>query len=216
MKFVISLFLILTGLIAGAQQPGMPDDFDYGKVEDTVYKNQYFGFTLPVPATWYNRTKEEMKQGMERGLKRIGEGNKELEPAIKVSQVRTAPLLGVFRYRPDSAVGQFNYSFALVAENLTSITGINSGSAYLGYVEKAMKQSNLSIRIIESKGEQEFGGKKFDLMKIDMTMQGITVHQVYYVAIIRNFATAIIITFINEQQEKELAGILKELRFVNN
>lgn len=210
------LFILFAG-IAFCQQPAkLPDNFDYGKVESNVYKNQYFGFELPVSATWYIRTKEEMEEGKLRGQKMIEEGNKELAPVIKASEVRNASLLGIFRYRPDTVTGQFNYSLAIAAENLRNIPAISSGAIYLENVQKLMKQSNLSFKVISKGGVQEMGGKKFDLIKVDMTIQGITVHQIYYVAIIKEFATCVIISFVNEQQEKELAGILQGLRFAKN
>jgi len=49
----VSVFFVWVDLsFCLPQQPKIPDDFDYGRIEDGVYKNDYFNMKVSLPAAW--------------------------------------------------------------------------------------------------------------------------------------------------------------------
>jgi hypothetical protein len=211
MKLMAPLLLLL--LLAACRQPGIPDDFDYGKVENNIYKNNYFKFEMPVPAAWVLQTKEQMNESRERGQKILEEGNKKLAPALKASEINNAMLLSISRYKSDSVTGKFNHSMTIVAENVSRVPGIKSGSDYLENARKLMKQANLPYETSNTH-HLKLDNREFDIMTVTTTTtQGLGLEVMYYTTVIKKFALCIIITYTNNQQEQELKDILQGLRF---
>ena len=210
MKLLVSLFLLI--LLAGCRQPGIPDSFDYGKIENSIYKNSYFKFEIPVPATWALQTREQMDSSLQRGHKIIEESNRELTPALKASEINSAILLSIFRYKPDSITDEPNYSMMIVAENVSRNPGIKSGSDYLESSRKLMKKANLPYET-SNVHHQKLGNREFDVMTVTIKTQGLEIEQLHCLTVIKGFALGIIISYANSQQEQKLKNIIQGIRF---
>src|ERR1041385_3488753 len=101
------LFFLLAIILLGCNNSNnIPENFDYGKVENGAYKNNFFDLELPIPAGWNVQSKEQNDKIGEEGRKIIGEHNKELSEKIKADEVNSATLLAVFKYRDDTVVRQ--------------------------------------------------------------------------------------------------------------
>src|ERR1044072_4927833 len=90
---IMRLFLVavLLTVIAGCKQK--PKNFDYGKIENGVYTNNYFDFEIPVPPTWAVQNKEQVQKLQKTGEELISGKDKELGAKIKAAEVTTAILL---------------------------------------------------------------------------------------------------------------------------
>ena len=74
------LLIVLLVLVIGGckRSPKIPDNFDYGTVEQGVYKNAFFDLEIPLIHGWDVQSKEGMDQLMEKGADEIGEEIKNL------------------------------------------------------------------------------------------------------------------------------------------
>jgi len=211
-----SLTFLLLLLVISCQQPGkIPENFDYGKVENNVYKNQYFHFQLPVPADWAVQNKEEIDKMMKQGSEYINEHSKDknMDKAIQASAVTTATLLTVFKNKTDSVTGEFNSSFMIIAENLGSRSGVRSGKDYLMAAKKLMEKSGIAYQFPNDFQFDKIGNRKFDVMPVSITTNGLDVGQVYYATVEKNFAISVIISFAGDEQKNQLVNIIDKIKF---
>ena len=83
---------------ADAPTIGKPDNFDYGKVENNVYRNSYFKCTMNVPKGWVIRDSEASKKLHEKVEEEIVRGNESLKEDIAASDINSADLLGISKF----------------------------------------------------------------------------------------------------------------------
>jgi|ERR1051326_7171713 hypothetical protein len=212
MRFALCILLLVV-VCACKQSSKIPENFDYGKIENGVYSNNFFDFEIPVPEKWIVQDKEQVKQLQKQGEELIAEKDKELAKKVKAGDISTAILLTVFRNRTDSAVAsdQFNSSFVILAENLGTLSGINKGDEYLTHAKTFLQQSG--YKFPSGFYSEKIGNKKFDGMDVSMNQKGTEVKQSYYSTIAKHFALSIIISFVTDEQERELKNILNRIKF---
>ena len=207
---LLSIALLLL-IAAGCKQTNkIPDDFDYGQVENGVYKNDFFDMEIPLIPGWDVRSKEAMDQLVEKGAEEMGKKNKKLAAAVKSGQVSTAKLLMLFKYPADSVgatVPTFNASYILFAENLGLRYDIRTGSDYLDASQKLLKQNRTDYKIAPKYTTMKIGDRNFDIMR--MTTRGIT--QLYCCTVEKGFALVMLLSFADEEQEDELQSMLHRI-----
>ncbi len=211
MRFVPYL-LLLFAILSCKQSSKIAENFDYGKIENGVYSNNYFDFEIPVPEKWVVQNKEQVKQMQKQGEDLIAEKDKELAKKIRAGDISTAILLTVFKNRIDTVVvNEYNSSFVILAENLGTMSGINKGDDYLAHAKTFLQQSG--YKFPSGFYSEKIGNKKFDGMDVSMNSKGTEVKQSYYSTISKNFALSIIISFVTDEQERELKNVLNRIKF---
>lgn len=205
--FFFAVFLLA---ITGCKQE--PKNFDYGKIENGVYTNNYFDFEIPVPANWAVQNKDQVQQLQKTGEELVSGNDKELGAKIKAANVRTAILLTVFKNKTDAVTDKFNSSFIILSENLGAIP-VKKGSDYLAHAKEIMQQSNMSYQFAPDYSTEKIGNKQFDRMDVSLGGQGQNVQQSYYSMIDKNFALSIIISYGDDQQKAELKNIINKIKF---
>ncbi|MFI5186948.1 MAG: hypothetical protein ACHQF0_09500 [Chitinophagales bacterium] len=209
----LSIFILLLAITTACQRSSkIPEDFDYGKIENGVYTNNYFAFEIPVPAAWAVQSREQVQQLQKQGEDIASGNNTELRTKLKAADIQTAILLTVFKNKPDSAISGFNSSFIILAENL-GMSGVKEGKDYLEHAKEIMKQSNVSYLFSPEYYSEKIGNKKFDAMDATLSSNADSVRQIYYSTIDRNFALSFIISYSNSQQKTELKNIINKIRF---
>ncbi len=213
MKWLASIFLFLI-LAACKESTKIPENFDYGKVENGIYKNNFFGFELPIPAEWAVQDTEQMKKISEEGQQIISEHNKELGEKIKASDVSSAMLLSVFRYKDDSVVVRFNPSFGIAVENLGTHSAIKTPEAYLQQAKSLMLKSGITYKFPTDFVSLKLGNKDFTAMELTAVYKGdVEVGQMYYCTLDKGFAISIVISFGTDEQREQLRHIISNIRF---
>ena len=203
-------FAIVLLTIAGCKQ--QPKNFDYGKIENGVYANNYFDFEIPVPSNWAVQNKEQVQQLQKNGEELVSGNNKELGAKIKAADIRTAILLTVFKNKTDAVTDKFNSSFIILSENLGGMP-IKKGSDYLAHAKEIMQQSNMSYQFAPNFSTEKIGNKEFDRMDVSLNGQAQNVQQSYYSIIDRGFALSMIISYADDEQKAELKNIISKIKF---
>jgi phosphomevalonate kinase len=195
-------------MLACRHSSKIPDDFDYGKIENGVYNNNYFQFKIPVPENWAVQTREQVQQLQKQDGEAVSTNNSELRSTIKAADVQAAILLTVLKTKPENSLNEFNSSFIILAENVGN-TVMKAGKDYLEHAKEIMKQSNLSYQFAPEYYSEKIGNRKFDAMNITLD----SVQRTYYSMINRNFALSLIISYRDDQQKQELKNVINKIRF---
>ncbi len=215
MKKTIYLFGLLLLVAACNNKKAIPEEFDYGKVENHVYRNTYFDFRVSLPEAWAVKSQAEMDALQKQGHDLIAGDNSSLKKTIKAAEVNTATLLMTSKYPGQDQAD--NPNFIAVAERLSSLAkaanNIENGKDYLEATKKLMAQSAMKFEQEGDIVKSDLAGKEFYKMTMKLDAGFVVVHQDYYATILNDFALAFISTYVSDPSKEELQGILNSIKF---
>ena len=208
LKF-IGLILILSFLGCNTNKK----IFDYGKIENGKYHNTFFELEITLPPDWAIRTQEQLQNLTEKGKKMIVGDDKNMKAIVDAVDIENAVLLGISKYEVGTVV-DFNPSLILSVENLKGSPGIKTGSDYLFHCRKLIKQSHFQYDYIDEEFRKEvINNQDFYLMNTSVNYLELTVKQTYYATIRNGFCLILNISFIDDEQKRDLDRIVKSIKF---
>ncbi|MDY7396430.1 hypothetical protein UMM65_14360 [Aureibaculum sp. 2210JD6-5] len=212
MKQILFIAVCTLTLISCGRE--IPSDFDYGKIENNKYTNDFFGHTMDIPEGWFIQDEQTQKQLSEEGAKALG--GEKLAKTVKAAEITSANLLmaSQFDIATHSDPNVMNANFTLVAENL-GIAGIsvNDGNAYLEASKKQFTKNNVPIVVNGDTKTMDVDGKTFHYFDAVMTMQGMKINQRYMATVINGFALLYVATYGTDDQLEKLMDVLKTSDF---
>lgn len=214
-KAVVSLLLLGT-ITSCKPKEGLPDNFDYGRVENGVYSNAYFDFDIPLPADWVIRNREDMERIYEAGHEVVREKNEQLASQLEASKINRATLLSLVKSTSDITADTTDTpgaSFSIVVENLSTHPAVRNSRDYLSQAAQLLEQSGLDYTITPGFVSEQVGNRLFDRMDLRLLHNGTTVHQTYYVTIVRRFALCILLSYVEDADGLELKDIAAKINF---
>ena len=212
LKFSLVVVTFVVLIFQGCNQ-NIPEDFNYGTVENNVYKNNYFGYSAKIPDGWDIQTAEENEMLSDEGSKITAGDDEHLEKELETAKSKTAILLTVFKYELGSIV-TFNPSVVIMIENVRGNFHISNSSDYLDASRKFMEKSNMPYTHIDDKyNEINIGGEKFYQMNTTMNIDEINIYQTYYSLYINSYCFTVIISYVDESQRKESENIVRDMKF---
>ncbi len=219
--FILSLFFTSCNQTETSNTPsneeetiGMSkEDFDYGLLNDGIYENDFFNFSIEVPQGWKVQDDKQMKELVEVGKEVISDNKSKLRKIVDASMVNTAYLLTAFKHEVGAKIA-FNPSFMVLAENTRLDPRIKKGDQYLSNAKILMQQGQIPYEFDE-KGIQRInvGGKEFYFMDTEMTVSGQKINQRFYSRVEKGFSLGLIISFNDEEQKKELEAVIAKAKF---
>lgn len=214
MKNIIFLLFLFTSVHLFADSFKNDDKekypFNYGRMDDTIYTNPFFGFKIAIPSDWFVQNKTQIDYVLSKGKDVVTFDSEILNKAVKSVDVNSLTLLLVYKYETGAPV-KYNPSIVLMAENVLMQPGIKTGGDYLFHVRKGLMQSNLNFDCSESDSISVLDEYKF--YKIDCDVNEGVIQQNYFTAIIKRFAFSFIISFSNETEKNELLSIINSTEF---
>ena len=121
-KIILSCCAVLL-LLSCKDDVKIPENFDYGKIENGVYDNKFFNFELAFNDQWSVQTKEQMHQMSENSRNTMAGNNQNLKNTLQASQINVADLFSIFKFPVGSVTGG-NASLIINAENWKSLIKI--------------------------------------------------------------------------------------------
>lgn len=189
-----------------------PEKIDLGIVENAVYNNKYFDFSLDLSSNWQVQENQTIQMMRERGKKLLSGDDKDMQAALDLGDLSTVNLLLASKY-PMGADVAFNPNIAIVAEKIDPVQGVVSGKDYLASVVEILSNSRIQTQFDGTYGTINLGGVDFADIKVAMTYMEKSVYQEYFASIIKGYALSIIISYTDENQYSALMDLLQTMKF---
>ncbi|WP_298893019.1 hypothetical protein [uncultured Psychroserpens sp.] len=210
MKKLLFLITILTAFACKTESSNIPENFDYGKVENGVYTNNYFKMRMPFDATWDVQSVEEREEISELGRDLIAD--EDLKRAIDASTINNATLFTAYKYELGSTLG-YNPSISLIAENINQFPQVKRGKDYLVEAQKLMEQMQLDYTFNYVDDPKVMDNYSFDILEVDVDYLGSQFHQQYMSTITKGFSLLIVISYDTDAQREELETLVNNIVF---
>lgn len=204
----IVLSLCFVGPVSKAQEAGGPDD---GSVDEGVYSNRFFGFSVTYPKDWVVHGEATNVRLKEIGKERAASTGAMSAASSEVLLKNTYQLLTAFQYPLGAAVGM-NPGFMLVAERVSHAPAIVTGRDYLLSVRPLMIKTGV-MPINDAPIELTLAGRKFFRQDSRMLVNGETIDQSIIITIDKAFALAFILSGKGPRSIDEMFNAVKTLKF---
>lgn len=170
-----------------------------GTVENGVYRNGFFGFTMEIPGGMYVMPRAEIDslEAVMGSMVGLGGGD-------------TADLLlFVSAKDPSAADSLFNYNITVTSEKVSGAKEVNSNERYMSQVIKTLQRGAASEGGEMPVGRATFGGREF--MKLTLGQYGVT--QDIYARLHDGYALLIIGSYDGPEQRDAIARVLATIAF---
>jgi len=190
------------GLLSCKKQVPASQEIDFGVVKDSVYRNDYFGFQLTVPAGWHLPPREENEQMMQQGGKLIAGDDRTMKAQLKAAELDTVPLLSAFEQPPGSPI-PFNSNLICMAERLPKGVVLKDAAEYLRHTKDILQKGAMDIRVVGEKANESLNGVPCATMETITTLGPMKVRQKYHAVLSKGYALGFIVTAKDGDTEKE-------------
>lgn len=192
---------------------GIPESFDYGKVENNVYRNKYFNCSMHIPKDWIVQDEETIKQLTKTASDRVAGEDEELKRAVEVGQINSANLLAVSKLDLATAL-EPNPNFMILAENVSRAPNITEGKDYLEQAKTLMGRTQMNYSYISDDFKTEvINGETFHRMDVVLNMNGNNIKQCYLATIRKKFAFVVVITYFTDEEKAFIDKHIQTLKF---
>lgn len=211
LKKLLLLFASTSLFISCNTEQKMPENFDYGTMENGIYTNDYFKFRFSYDESWNIQSQEQMAKTAQLGADMIT--NETTRNTVKATDVNTANLFSAFRHDLDAEPVEYNYSIVVVAENIKMFPEVKRGKDYLNEAKKLMSQTVIDYDFPDAYETMDVGGKSFDVMKVTGRYMGASFKQEYLTTIINGFSFSLILSYDTNTQRQELQNLIDGMDF---
>lgn len=180
---------------------------NYGRMEDTIYINPYFGFKFSVLSSWTIKNKKQIDFVLTKGKEVITFKDELVNSTVDKMDLSTNTLLMISRYK----TGAFNPSLIIMAEEISMFSSTKTGKDYLLQVKRQLENSNLNMISTEPNDSIFLSGIKFD--KLDCYSEINKTHLTYYCSIQKNHALVFIITYMENEDYIALLNMINTTQF---
>ena len=218
MKRVAAFVLVCTTLFMGCgkqatdEQEPSTDEIDIGVVEDSVYRNDYFGLSISLPMTWYVLDKNAQRTMINHATEKVVSDEKHLASTLEAIDRQTVNLFAVFRY-PGGSPRPFNPGMICTAEKVDEIPGIERGSDYLNHGKSFLLSNQVDVAFPSVVYPKTLGGLEFDVMPVNVSDAGKTTKRRFYATITKGYALVFMVVYSTDQEESMLEYALDTVEF---
>lgn len=200
--------LLMSILLSGCHLFEHDRDFDYGRVERSVYRNDFFDMTLRLPEGWQVQTKAQLDS-----IRADKSGTTPSSCAIKASEVTSATLLTVCKFKSDTFF-DFNPTMSILVERIGPRSSTKSARDYLISAQKMLKRSPMRYEATDSISKEVIGGRLFYRLHARIAQGQQDICQDYYSTLMDGFSFNFILTCSGEDSRQQLRQILSTADFV--
>ncbi len=205
--FIMACMILFTG--CGKK---VSDEIDFGAVEDSTYRNNYFGLSMKLPPEWNVQSQEMQQKIMDIGATVVAGDDENLKAVVKASELQTVNLLAVFKH-PIGAPVAYNPNIVCLAERIRHMPGIKRGKDYHFHSKKLLESSQIKMSFPKDIYTEQIGGIDFDIMTLQMHFAGQAIKQKQYVAVMKGYALLLLVSFTTNEEEAELEEVLASVCF---
>lgn len=203
--------LLIACFLCGCRKK-IEDTIDDASIENSVYSNEFFGFTLQIPDNWYTQNKEARQMLMDAGSEALTGDDKNLKAAMDASKAKAGNLLSVFRHPLGTPVA-FNANLICIAEQIEQFPGIKTANDYFYHVRQLAQKGQMEITFADKSYPETLGGIEFNILEDQISLGEMVIKQKHYVAIMKGYALDFIVTFETQEDLESLQQMLQTLSF---
>lgn len=186
--------------------------FDYGHSKKGTYQNDYFNFEIKFDTTWYLQSQKQLNRLVQEGKKMLKDSN-ELKEAFEASEINTAYLFAVFKYKTGSNV-KFNPSLIILAENTKKMTDVKKGEDYLFHAKENLMKTKLNYIFDDGFNSKKFANYNFDILTAHLKGDSLSITQKYLTSVIGSFTLSMIVSYSSDKERTELYKILNSMKAI--
>jgi hypothetical protein len=187
---------------------------DEGIIEGSTYKNEYFGLTMQIPDKWEVAKQEFTDEAQRIGKEIVAGDDNNMRVALDAAGKKLVPMLTISKY-PIGTPGKANILFMSGAEKVSAFPGVKHGSDYLKHVRELLKSAKMEINIGTEINSEKIDGVDFGVMEVSFKINQNEVKQIYYAAIIKDYAYYFAYTYFLPQDLQPLKEIVRTMKFEN-
>lgn len=161
---------------------------DPGQINNSLYRNPFFGFSYKLPFGWVDRT-AEMREAAS-------------DPA------KGLVMLAVFEHPPEAKTATVNSSVVIAAENAGSYTGLKSAAQYFGPLNEVVTQQGL--KVVNEPYEFPVDARSIVRCDYSKDLGGASLHQSTLALLTKGYVVSL--TFIGGSED-ELTELIEGLKF---
>ncbi len=170
------------------------------------YTNEYFGLKLPIPDGWFVASEDTARFMMEIGEEVATGDDATLKAAVEASKKTTFQLLTLSEFEMGAAV-DFNPNLILMAERVSHVPGIKSGSDYLFHTSKMLLRTQLPYELTKESYSTQLGGREWYRADFMITQPEMPIEQTYLATKLEDFVLVIILSAATRDQMAALERI---------
>jgi hypothetical protein len=178
-------------------------------IENGQYRNDFFGFSMDLPADWAIASQETQDAVMDLGTEILSENNPALGEAAAASLQNTYQLLLVSEESLDNPSLTFNPNLLGMAERVAGISGMVTGEDYLLNHRALVGQTGLPYEAIGDIYPVTVGNGNF--YRSDFELGGV-LQQAYIFTIDQGYAYGFILSGLPEQMA-DLESMVESIQF---
>jgi hypothetical protein len=212
-KYLGSFKLINTAEATMGKPPEKSSEvvaLDLGRVDNSVYTNEFFGLRLTLPTGWNVVANEVNDAALDVGKEIIKGVDKTVNAAVDKSIAKTVVLVAAGKH-PFNTHGADPAMIQCGAERLSSVT--MTSAAYMESNKKFLLNSSLKIKLVKDTYTETIGGVTFAVFDMEVVYGTMTVKQRYHATIRKGFALFIVTSYVLDEDFVTLSNILTSVKF---
>jgi len=198
-------------LVTGCEKKAS-NEIDFGTIKNSVYHNDYFGFSVSIPTNWSVQDLEAQRQIARRGISIVAGDDKNMKAAMKASELQSVNLFGAFKYPPGSPVTN-NPAVMALAEKVRQLPGIQRGKDYLFHVKQVLQSGQVAVSFPTEIYTERLSGVDFDAMDLELSLGGRTIKEKYYATIRKGYALSFVFVCGPDGEERFERKLLDTITF---
>jgi hypothetical protein len=211
MKWYICLVIASAMLSAGCGR-NASSEIDFGTIKNSVYQNDYLGFSVAIPTNWCVQDQEAQRQILRRGLSVVAGDDKSLKATLRASELQSVYLFAAFKYPPGSPVTN-NPAIMAVAENVRHLPGIQRGRDYLFHAKQLLQSGQVGVSFPGEVYTERLSGVDFDAMDVELSLGGRIAKEKYYATIRKGYALSLLFVCGPDGEEPFQKNVLNTVVF---
>lgn len=203
--FVLGFFVWPLGLSAQSASGNDSDGF-LGTVANGVYRNNFFGFKLPIPTELYVLSVDEKDKYKDIGAKAIVSGIDGNKAALEKAVTDEVVIFALADQKPGSqASTSINFGALKQGSGVSSHEVANKSRAFL--------LQNPSFNLTRDTTATKLGGVNFSLVELEGNFNGQILRFKYYVTIRKGYSLTAVITYLDQKSLDKFEKILNTITF---
>lgn len=212
-KFLDSFRLIPTVVGSNtdlAEKKQETGSVDLGRIENSVYINEYFKFRVTLPQTWTVVERDENDAALEVGKELIKGSDVATNAAIDQSVSRTRVLFIISKFPLRTP----NVAQAMLQAGIEDVTDIGmTARVYLEKNWEILQGSPFQAKLLKAVHPVTIAGISFYKMDVEQTAAGVTIKQKYFATMRRGQALFFITNYLDDADNILMEKILYSMEF---